>query len=119
MNTLTARFLKYRRSGAKRAAPSQPPPPKIYPHSGFISTTETTSERMERLIEAHAAGYFLSDLDFNYMLAHRSFGCTHKSLSKGHGHKALGLIDRESHARQDRMLDCLFCHTKAPYGGMR
>lgn len=115
MNTLTKRFLQYRSQPKTPAAP--PAAPKVYPHTGFLSQTETAAARMERLVEARAAGYHLTNDDFNWMLNHRSFSCTIKAKTNGRG-KSLKMIDQESHRQAVRQIDCLFCQTKPVYGGI-
>ncbi len=71
MKTITERFLAYRKQAPKETTPP-PATRKMYEHTGFLNATETTMERMGRLVEARARGFKLSLDDWRFFRNNRS-----------------------------------------------
>ncbi len=74
MNSLTAKFLSYRSKPQEELKPFGPQLPKMYPIEGFISNTETSLERMGRLVEAYARGEWFSPENKVYYSTHLRIG---------------------------------------------
>lgn len=69
MKSITLKFLAYRQQ-PKATAVYGPFPQPVYPHSGFLTADESSESRLQRLTEARAQGFALSELDNRYVYQH-------------------------------------------------
>lgn len=104
---LIDRFMAYRATPKPKLPTEAVVVQKKYPHSGFLTTDETKEERMERLVEAKARGYWLENDDIAFLKMHRSFGCTIRQRTIGRA-KYITNIDRDSHIKSERKINHLF-----------
>lgn len=110
MNELTVRFLAYREK--PKTAPITPPEPRLYEVEGFLSNSETTAERMGRLVEALARGDILSSQNMSWFKRHRRIRC-------GGGYKKIGDLERGQKLSEHIMLEDIRCTSRPVVGGFR
>jgi hypothetical protein len=110
VSPLTKQFLAYNKKPKLPSVVEVAKELPAYPIEGFISKEETILDRMGRLVEAKAKGYWLSP-------ANHQFFVTHRGLKRGTWRCKLGCNNRRSLRRDEERYRRMIAQTKLCYRG--